>query len=145
MGSPGRFVHVKQAMELQEMARILLVEDEASVRTPLRRILSLDGHEVSEAENGAEGYDQLLAADAPFDLLISDIRMPVMDGIALALAVASAFPALPILLMTGFAEQRERARELSGLVSDVLIKPFPLSEFRAAVRTALAPAIPEDA
>lgn len=119
------------------MARVLICDDEESVRAPLVRALGIDGHGVAEAADGAEALERLLEADPPFDLLVSDIRMPVMDGIALALAVAAQKPDLPILLMTGFAEQRERARELEGLVEDVLSKPFPLAEFRAAVRFVL--------
>jgi len=61
-----------------------------------------------------------------------------MDGIALALSVARDFPGLTILLMTGFADQRERAFGLDTLVSDVVSKPFTLSEIRAAVARTLA-------
>lgn len=119
------------------MARILLVDDEPSVRAPLARALQIDGHTVSEATDGADALDKLAHADIAFDLLVSDIRMPIMDGIALALSVAAERPGFPIVLMTGYAEQRERARELQGLVEDVLTKPFPLAEFRAAIRAVL--------
>lgn len=115
------------------MARILIVDDEASVRMPLRRALELDGHFVSEAGDGAEGLSRLSDEDG-IELLISDIRMPIMDGIALTLAVAAERPGFPIVLMTGYAEQRERATELQGLVEDVLSKPFALNEFRAAIK-----------
>jgi len=120
------------------MVRVLIVDDESSVRAPLRRALELDGHIVSEASDGAEGLDKLLCDEPGYDLLISDIRMPVMDGIALALSVAAQKPGFPIVLMTGYAEQRERAKELEGLVRDVLSKPFSLSEFRAAIRTVIS-------
>jgi CheY-like chemotaxis protein len=73
-----------------------------------------------------------------FDLLLTDIRMPVMDGIALALAAARDFPDLTILLMTGYADQRERAQGLDALIHDVLAKPFTLAMLRAAVSEALA-------
>jgi two-component system, cell cycle response regulator CpdR len=115
------------------MARILIVDDEVSVRTPLRRALELDGHAVSEAGDGAEAL-AALADEEGVALLISDIRMPIMDGIALTLAVAAERPGFPIVLMTGYAEQRERAQELQGLVEDVLSKPFALNEFRAAIK-----------
>lgn len=119
------------------MARILLVDDEPSVRAPLMRALQIDGHEVEEARDGADALDRFTTDETGFDLLISDIRMPVMDGIALTLSVAAEKPGFPIVLMTGYAEQRERARELQGLVEDVLTKPFPLAEFRAAIRAVL--------
>ncbi len=73
-----------------------------------------------------------------FDLLLSDIRMPLMDGIALALSAGRAYPELPILLMTGFADQRERAHDLEAIIEDVVTKPFSLAEIRAAVSRALA-------
>ena len=65
-------------------------------------------------------------------------RMPVMDGIALALAVARDHPAMTILLMTGYADQRERAHGLDALIHDVITKPFSLGELRSAVNGALA-------
>ena len=55
-----------------------------------------------------------------FDLLLTDIRMPIMDGIALSLAAARDFPDLTILLMTGYADQRERAHGLDALIHDVI-------------------------
>lgn len=118
------------------MARILLTEDDESVRAFVKRALELDGHDITEAEDGGIALE-ILMAQGNFDLLLSDIMMPVMDGIALALAAARDFPALPILLMTGFADQRERAFGLDSLVSDVVSKPFTLAEIRAAVARAL--------
>ena len=68
-----------------------------------------------------------------FDLLLTDIRMPVMDGIALALAAARDHPDVTILLMTGYADQRERAHGLEALIHDVITKPFSVASIRAAV------------
>ena len=102
----------------------------------MARALQLDGHETVEAADGAEGLACL--KDNEFDLLLSDIRMPVMDGIELALKASSAFPTLKILLMTGYAEQRERADNLTGKVIDVVSKPFSLPDIRKAVAVALA-------
>ncbi|MDE2375401.1 MAG: response regulator, partial [Hyphomicrobiales bacterium] len=73
----------------------------------------------------------------PFDLLLTDIKMPMMDGIALALAVARDDPELPILLMTGYADQRERASGLDAIIHDVLAKPFSVAALRATVNEAL--------
>jgi len=73
-----------------------------------------------------------------FDLLLTDIQMPVMDGIALALSAARDFPQMTILLMTGFAEQRERASNLDAIVHDVITKPFSVADIRTAVADALA-------
>lgn len=123
------------------MARILLAEDEDSVRTFVKRALELDGHEVLDVPDGADALELLASGEGGhFDLLLSDIRMPVMDGIALALSVARDHPALVILLMTGFADQRERASDLQALIHDVVTKPFSLAEIRAAVGEALVAA-----
>ncbi|MDQ4059626.1 MAG: response regulator, partial [Pseudomonadota bacterium] len=108
------------------MARILLAEDDEAVRGFVRRALELDGHEVVAATDGSEALEILQTEDGRFDLLLSDIRMPVLDGIALALAAARDFAALRILLMTGYAEQRERAHGLDAIIHDVVQKPFSL-------------------
>lgn len=120
------------------MARILIADDEETIRALLSRALRLDGHEVAITPDGAAALDEL-ARGGPFDLLLSDIRMPVMDGIALALAAARELPDLPILLMTGYADQRERAAGLDALIHDVVTKPFTLADIRAAVTAALTP------
>ena len=120
------------------MARILIAEDDEPVRAFVRRALMIDGHEVMEAEDGAEALAILEQRQGAFDLLLTDIRMPLMDGIARALAAAPQFPNLVILLMTGYADQRERAHGLEALVHDVVTKPFSLADIRAKVAEALA-------
>ena len=119
------------------MARILVAEDEDTIRNLIARALTQDGHEVIAAQDGAEALDLFTREDGAFALLLTDIRMPVMDGIALALAAARSHPEVPILLMTGYADQRERADGLNALIHDVITKPFSLGEFRAAVKRAL--------
>jgi len=120
------------------VARILIAEDEEPLRGLVARALAEDGHEVVTTADGAEALDRLQREAGRFDLLLADIKMPVMDGLALALATARDFPALPILLMTGFADQRERASGLEALISDVISKPFSVAEIKFAVATALA-------
>jgi CheY-like chemotaxis protein len=119
------------------VARILIAEDEASVRSLVIRALELDGHTIVEAADGAEALEALNRAEGAFDLLLTDIKMPIMDGIALALAAARDYPRLPIMLMTGYADQRERASGLEGLVHDVIAKPFTVADIRFAVAAAL--------
>jgi DNA-binding NtrC family response regulator len=120
------------------MARILLVDDEVGVRGFLKRGLELDGHSVETAVDGLDGLEQLKAAAGSFTLLVSDIRMPLMDGIALAVAAKEEYPALIVLLMTGFADEQERIKGLGDQVADLLIKPFSLGDLRGAIRRALA-------
>ena len=95
------------------------------------------GHSVAVAADGAEALDILARADGPFDLLLADIVMPVMDGIEMAKKAAAVYPGLKILLMTGYAEQRERAAELSPVIVDVIQKPFTLAEIRQSIARAI--------
>ncbi len=120
------------------MARILIADDEDSMRRLVARALAMDGHETVTAEDGAEALDRLVSEAGQYDLLLTDIRMPVMDGIALALAVTRDFPDVTILLMTGFADQRERASNLDAIIHDVVVKPFSVADIRTAVADALA-------
>ena len=108
------------------------------MRVLVARAIAMDGHETVTAEDGAEALDILTREHGAFDLLLTDIQMPVMDGIALALAAARDFPNLKILLMTGFADQRERASGLNAIVHDVVTKPFSVHDIRTAVADALA-------
>ena len=119
------------------MAKILIAEDEEALRAMCARGLTMSGHEVMTACDGSEALDVLKREGERFDLLLTDIRMPIMDGIALALASARDFPELVILLMTGYADQRERAHGLDALIHDVIAKPFTLAVLRAAVDEAL--------
>jgi CheY-like chemotaxis protein len=117
------------------VARILVAEDEEAVSDFLVRALESKGHTVNAVGDGAAALDALGAER--YDLLLSDIKMPVMDGIALALAISRDQPKLPIVLITGFADQRERAHNLEALVHRVVAKPFSLDEICAVVDEAL--------
>ena len=117
--------------------RILLTEDDDSVRAFVSRALELDGHKVETACNGVEAMERLSTSDGGFDLLVTDVKMPIMDGIALAHEASGHWPRMPILLMTGFADQRERAQDLADVIRDVVTKPFTLQQIREAVSEAV--------
>ena len=118
------------------MARILVAEDEDSVRIFVARALTAKGHEVTHVADGGAALEALAAE--PYDLLLTDIVMPVMDGIALALKVTAEQPGLPILMMTGYAAEKQRAYNLETLIADVITKPFTLQEITEAVEGVLA-------
>ena len=120
------------------MARILVAEDEEALRAYVQRALTEAGHSVSVAADGAEALDVLTREKGAFDLLLADIKMPVMDGIALSLSIARDYPEVAILLMTGYADQRERAHGLDALIHGVVAKPFSLEEIKSEVAAALA-------
>lgn len=119
------------------MARILLVDDEDSVRSFLKRGLELDGHTITTAVDGEDGLDQLMATKGGFDLVLTDVRMPLMDGFALTEAAHEAWPELAVMIMTGFADQHEKAQTLPNIAA-VLLKPFSLGDLRARVSQVLA-------
>lgn len=118
------------------MSRILVVEDDEAVRSFTARALKAVGHEVETAEDGSAGLDNVL--EDSFDLVVSDIRMPIMDGLEMAAHIRTQRPDQKILLMTGYAHQRERFAELKGTVLGVVDKPFTLKEIRDAVKQAIA-------
>lgn len=118
------------------MARILLAEDDSAVSAFVLRALKLRGHEVSAVSDGLAALDAL-NADA-FDLLLTDIVMPGMDGIALALKASRDRPGMKILMISGYAHERQRAHNLEALIHKVLPKPFSLDEIGKAVDEVLA-------
>jgi two-component system, cell cycle response regulator CpdR len=122
------------------MPRILIAEDDESVRGLVARALLENGHDVVTAADGGAALETLTRERGRFDLLLTDVKMPVMDGIALALAAARDHPDMAILLMTGYADQRERAHGLDALIHDVITKPLSIADIRSAVDEALASA-----
>lgn len=118
------------------MARILVAEDDNAVRELVTRIIASRGHEVTAVVDGAYALEAV--ASSQFDLLVTDIVMPRLDGIALALALAKSHPELPVLMMTGYAMERQRAHDLEELVHRVLSKPFTIDQFLAALGESLA-------
>jgi len=119
------------------MAKILIAEDDDAVRELVVRALAEDGHVLTAAADGAAALDALSRQNGEYDLLLTDVKMPVLDGIALALAAGRDHPELSIMLMTGYADQRERAHGLDALVHDVISKPFSVEQIKGAVREAL--------
>jgi two-component system, cell cycle response regulator CpdR len=113
------------------MAKILVAEDEVSVRAFVVRALTQKNHEVKAVADGLAAVDALAAG--PFDLLLTDIVMPGLDGIALALKASKDYPAMKLLLMTGYSAERQRAHNLAALVHRVISKPFTLDEICAIV------------
>lgn len=122
------------------MARILIAEDEPSVRAFLLRALQGVGHQVDAVGDGSEAMTALqsaLSRGLRYDLLLTDILMPVMDGITLALSASRDAPDMKIMLMTGYSDQRERAHGLDAIIDDILLKPFTLDELTQRVAQSL--------
>src|SRR5260370_2003450 len=107
----ARYEQVRMASLAKDgcsMPRVLIADDEDSMRTLVARAIAMDGHATVTAEDGAEALEILSREPGAFDLLLTDIQMPVIDGIALALTAARDFPPLTLLFLTGFADQRAR-------------------------------------
>lgn len=121
------------------MAHILLAEDDEGVRLFVARALRHRNHSVIETKDGLEALERLDAADGGFDLLLTDIVMPGLDGIALALKAGRDYPHLPVLMMTGYSAECQRAYNLDALIREVITKPFTLKEICKAVENALPP------
>lgn len=117
------------------MARILVAEDEEPVRIFVTRALEHHGHQVHAVADGGAAL-QALQQDR-YDLLLTDIVMPVMDGIALALKATSDWPHMPVVMMTGYAAEKQRAHNLDELINEVISKPFSLDELAAVIHAAL--------
>jgi two-component system, cell cycle response regulator CpdR len=119
--------------------RILIVDDEAPLRAYLRMMLELEGHQVTEASNGAEALNLFNIGE--FHLVITDFEMPLMQGNQLAVAIKLLTPSLPILMVTGSGRARRDAR---NPVDALLTKPFTATDLRCALGKLLS-ARPEPA
>jgi two-component system cell cycle sensor histidine kinase/response regulator CckA len=122
--------------ELWGSGTILLVEDEAMVRAVAERALTRQGYKVVTAANGEEALECLEAGET-FDLLISDVVMPTMDGPTLVRHAREKYPELPILFMSGYAEEQLRKSIDIERVA-FLPKPFSVQQLAEAARAVLA-------
>jgi two-component system cell cycle response regulator CpdR len=118
------------------MARILLAEDDDSLRAFLASNLGRAGHEVAAYADGESAWDALELAD--FDLLLTDIVMPGMDGIELARRAAELRPSLKIVFITGFAAVALTAQSRAPKDAKVLSKPFHLKDLVTEVERVIA-------
>jgi CheY-like chemotaxis protein len=120
--------------EIASGATILVVEDEDALRAAIRRLLQSEGYTVLEAQNGASALEVLSSPSAAgVALILTDLRMPVMDGRQLAAALARIRPNLPVVFMSGFTAQLMDMRLVSPHLP-FLAKPFKNEALLAAVR-----------
>ena len=125
----------KPAAELWGTGTILVVEDEDMVRAVAERALARQGYTVLTAENGEAALELLETAARP-DLLVSDVVMPTMDGPTMARHVRKRYPDLPILFMSGYAEEQlRRSIDLDNVA--FLPKPFSVQQLAEAARAAM--------
>jgi two-component system cell cycle sensor histidine kinase/response regulator CckA len=125
---------LKQEGSLGPGPTVLVVEDEDALRAGIRRLLQSEGYSVLEAQNGAAALQLLDGESASgIALVLTDLRMPVMDGRQLAAALARRRPSLPIVVMSGFTAQLMDLRLVSPNLA-FLAKPFRNDDLLAAVK-----------
>jgi excisionase family DNA binding protein len=122
-----------------ETRRVLVVDDEASIRELLTRTLSLAEYEVETASDARGGLDRLRLAD--YDLLIADLRMPGMDGLTLIREARRLQPGLKVIIITGYSSEQSAIEAVNLGVVGYLIKPFRVPQVLSAVGKALGEAV----
>jgi two-component system cell cycle sensor histidine kinase/response regulator CckA len=128
---------VAQVKDLTGNERILLVEDEESVRAFSARALKTTGYEVYEADSGEEALEVLDGIDNKIDLLISDVVMPEMDGPALLKKIRERLPELRVIFVSGYAEESVRKDIADDQSVEFLPKPYSLDQINSKVKEVL--------
>ncbi|MCW5203144.1 sigma-54-dependent Fis family transcriptional regulator [Desulfobulbus sp. US4] len=117
------------------MPRILIVDDELSMRDFLKILFENEGYEVSVAANAATALD--VAVRDPFDVVITDIRMPGMNGLELLAELKQHFPDLPVIMITAYASPDDAVQAMRQGAFDYITKPFHVDELKNVIRTAV--------
>jgi two-component system response regulator PilR (NtrC family) len=117
------------------MGKILVSDDELSMRQFLEILLKKEGHQVVCAGDGQEAWVRFQAE--PFDLVISDIKMPKMDGLELLQKVKQQRPSLAVIMVTAYASPEDAIAAMKAGAYDYLTKPFKLEEIKSVIHNAL--------
>ncbi|MEK7949425.1 response regulator transcription factor [Luteolibacter soli] len=115
--------------------RLLVIEDEAPMRTALVETLKAEGYRVLAAEDGVSGLE--LACTEAFDLILLDVMMPGLDGFAVCRELRKRGRTMPVLMLTAKGQVDDRVEGLDNGADDYLVKPFSLKELLARVRALL--------
>jgi two-component system chemotaxis response regulator CheY len=119
--------------------RVLVVDDEADVRKAVNLALTKSGYEVIEADDGKKAVEVINSGDNPLlvDVIICDIRMPNVNGVEAIAYFRREFPALPIIVLTGFPDVQLATSLLKQGVADYVVKPVERDKLAAAVEAAM--------
>ena len=117
--------------------RVLVVDDEASIRDLLAKTLALAEYDVDTAPDGASALDRLREVRGAYDLMIADLRMPGMDGLTLIREVKHINANIPIIIITGFSTESSAIEAVNLGVAGYLTKPFRVPQVLAAAAKAL--------
>jgi len=121
---------------------VLVTDDERSVRSAVRRALTLEGYRVTEAEDGAQALS-VVSSDRP-DAIVLDVMMPELDGYQVCRALRDSGDSTPILMLTARDEIDQRVRGLDAGADDYLVKPFALEELLARLRALIRRSSPDE-
>jgi len=121
-------------------ANVLVIDDEELLRRSLSRVLALHGHQVEVADSGQAGLDLVRAAPERFQLVILDLTMPGLDGVATLAALRELAPTLPVVIASGYAEARVAERFASHRPDGFLQKPIAAPTLTALLARVLPPA-----
>ncbi|MDA0746972.1 MAG: response regulator [bacterium] len=116
------------------MARILIIDDDQSVRGVVTKVLEMRGHEIAQATDGEEGVH--IYQRAPADLVITDLKMPGKTGLEVIQELVDEYPNVRIIVLSG-SEGKSRAAAIKAGAWKVVIKPFHINDLVRAVQEAL--------
>ncbi|MFP4650627.1 MAG: sigma-54-dependent transcriptional regulator [Desulfobacterales bacterium] len=122
-------------MEKGQKPAILVVDDDAGHRTTLKTVLKSWNYSISEAEDGRAAVD--MAKNTPFDLILMDVRMAIMDGIDALVEIKSYNPAIPIIIMTAYSSVDSAVEAMKAGAYDYLTKPLDFDELKLTIERAL--------
>lgn len=116
----------------QPQRSVLVVDDEETIRTVLKRILDREGYSVIEASNGQEALDQM--GKTPAQFVISDIQMPVLDGLELLVQLKDKYPETKVLMITGYGTEYSPEMAISSGADYFITKPFRSTDIALTLR-----------
>ena len=117
------------------MAKILIIDDEKSIRNTLQEVLEYEKYEVEQAENGPEGIEKFQAEK--FDIVLCDIKMPRMDGIEVMESLLSMIPDVPVIMISGHANIDTAVEAIKKGAFDFIEKPLDLNRLLITIRNAM--------
>ncbi len=124
-----------------ERPRILVVDDEQAVRDLLSKTLTMADYDVDAADDGPSALDKMRAVE--YDLLITDLKMPGMDGLSVIREARKLAPDLRVIIITGYSTEASAIEAINLGVSGYLTKPFRLPRILAAAARALGEPVPQ--
>ena len=121
---------------MQEKAHILIVDDEAQMLLAMEAVLARLGHAISKAENGQAALEVL--GRSKVDLVISDMKMPVMDGLQFLAKVKECYPLLPVVMITAYGTISQAVEVMKNGAFDFITKPFSAEDLEGVIARVFA-------